>query len=288
MAITAAFFFIFILPGFSQRKYFEFNNPEALKLNKKKVDLLTSAAWECKQLDIDVRGDRTTYRSFGELVYNSDGTYSSLRFTGTWEILYNRYLVHTSAGGKGGKGDRMLGIYSVTHLNDTSLILTKLQSSSGDMERTLTFQKRAGAVGTVYGARGGVSRTQNEETTVDTFRKVFEENEPVNFYVVPQRDNVSMHELDLIDSLALTFIKTNGGDHSGRTTIRSLKPYFRQYVGYIDKAGHHIVYLNALLTYHNNWEKELITQSPGTKTEGFRIFVDLTRGECFGLQVSGN
>ncbi|HZB12419.1 MAG TPA: hypothetical protein VE467_05310, partial [Chryseolinea sp.] len=60
------------------------------------------------------------------------------------------------------------------------------------------------------------------------------------------------------------------------------------YVGYIDKAGHHIVYLNALLSYHNNWEKELITQSPGTKTEGFRIFVDLTRGECFGLHVSEN
>jgi hypothetical protein len=288
-AITACFLLLVILPGFSQRKYFEFNNPEALKLNKKRIDLLTSAAWECKQLDVYVRGDKTTYRSHGDLLYKSDGTYTSHRLTGTWKILYNRFLVHTSDGKKtGNQSDPMLGIYSVTHMNDTSMILTKLQSSSGDMARTLTFQKSARKGGTVSGTQVSVPRVESKETPVDTFRKVFEEDEPVSFYVVPQRHSVSVDELDLIDSLALKFVKTNGGDHQGRTTIRSLKPYFRQYVGYVDKAGHHIVYLNALLTYHNNWEKELIRQSPETKTEGFRIFVDLTREECFGLHVFGN
>ena len=120
-----------ILPGISQRKYYEFNNPEALKLNKKRIDLLTSRAWEFKQLDVYIRGDKSTYYPFLEkLVYKTDGTYSCRQLTGTWKVRYNRYLVHTAGDEQAGPRDAVLGIYAVTQLNDSSLILTKLQSSS--------------------------------------------------------------------------------------------------------------------------------------------------------------
>ena len=184
----------------------------------------------------------------------------------------------------------MLGIYSVTQLNDSSLVLTKLQSSTGDMVRKLVFQKGYRSTVQTYQRPirpVGTSQPhwEREATAFDTFRKVFDEDEHVNFYVVPQRRNISIHELDTIDSLALAFVKKHGGDYRGRSTVRSLKPYFRQYVGYTDKAGHQIVYLNALTTYHSNWEKDLIMPSTGTKVQGFRIFVDLTRQECFGLTI---
>ena len=286
----------FVLPGISQRKYYEYNNPQALRLTKKRIELLTSTGWECKQVDVYIRGDKTTYSSWEELLYSPDGTYSSRRLTGTWKVQYNRYLVHTAVDNKN-RSNPIMGIYSVTHLNDTSMTLMKIQSSSGDMARKLTFQKSIVRVGKAYPTdqsrlSSRVNRNlpvrESDPAALDTFRKIFDEDEPVNFYVVPQRDYVSVDELTTVDSLALAFIKNFSGDHSGRSTITSLKPYFRQYVGYLDKAGHHIVCLNALLTYHKNWEKELIMPAPGTKVEGFRIFVDLTRGECFGLNLYGD
>jgi len=258
-----------ILPGFSQRKYYEFNNPEALKLTKKRIELLTSRAWEFKQLDVYVRGDNSTYYPFLEkLVYKPDGTYSCAQLTGTWKVQYNRYLVHTAGAKQAGPRDPVLGIYAVTQLNDSSLILTKLQSSAGDMKRSLTFNKW-------------------EDAPIDSSRKVFSQNEPVNFYVVPQRHSVPREKLSMIDSLALVFIKDSGG-HRESPAIQSLNSYYRQYVGYMDKAGHNIVCLNALLTYHSNWGKDLILPSPEVKVEGFRVFVDLTIQECFGLMVYGD
>ena len=267
--IVTAVLFTAILPGFSQRKYYEFNNPEALKLNKKRMELLTSRAWEFKQLDVYIRGDKGTYYPFLEkLVYKPDGTYSCAQLTGTWKVQYNRYLVHTAGAKQAGPRDPVLGIYAVTQLNDSSLILTKLQSSAGDMKRSLTFNKM-------------------EAAPIDNFRKVFSQNEPVNFYVVPQRYSVPKEKLSTIDSLALVFIK-NSGDRRESPTIQSLNPYYRQYVGYMDKAGHHIVCLNALLTYHSNWGKDMILPSPQVRVEGFRLFVDLTKQECFGLMVYGD
>jgi len=55
--VVAPCLLIVTLPGFSQRKYYEFNNPEALKLNKKRIELLTSRPWEFKQLDVYIRDD---------------------------------------------------------------------------------------------------------------------------------------------------------------------------------------------------------------------------------------
>jgi hypothetical protein len=147
--------------------------------------------------------------------------------------------------------------------------LTKLQSSAGDMKRSLTFNKW-------------------EDSRIDSFRKVFSQNEPVNFYVIPQRHSVPTEKLSTIDSLALVFIKNSGNFHRESPTIQTLNPYFRQYVGYMDKAGHHIVCLNALLTYHSNWGKDMILPSPEVKAEGFRVYVDLTKQECFGLMVYGD
>ena len=268
--VVAAGLFMAVLPVFSQRKYYEFNNPEALKLSKKRIELLTSRAWELKQLDVYVRGDNSTYYPFLEkLVYKPDGTYSCAQLTGTWKVQYNRYLVHTAGAKQAGPRDPVLGIYAVTQLNDSSLTLTKLQSSAGDMKRSLTFNKW-------------------EDVRIDSFRKVFSQNEPVNFYVVPQRHSVPTEKLSTIDSLALSFIKNSGNYRREGPAIQSLSPYFRQYVGYMDKAGHQIVCFNALLTYHSNWGKDLILPSPEVKVEGFRLFVDLTKQECFGLMVYGD
>ena len=231
---------------------------------------MTSRAWEFKQLDVYIRDDKSTYYPFLEkLVYRSDGTYSCRQMTGTWKVQYNRYLVHTAANEQAGPRDPVLGIYAVTQLNDNSLILTKLQSSAGDMKRSLTFNKW-------------------KDAPIDSFRKVFSQNEPVNFYVLPQRHSVPTEKLSMIDSLALVFIKNSGTHRREGSTIQSLNPYFRQYVGYMDKAGHHIVCLNALLTYHSNWAKDIILPSPEVKVEGFRVFVDLTKQECFGLNLYGD
>ena len=54
------------------------------------------------------------------------------------------------------------------------------------------------------------------------------------------------------------------------------------------QAGHHIACLNALVTHHSNWKKDMVQPSPDVKLEGFLVLVDLTKQECLGLMVYGD
>ena len=129
----------------SQKKYYEFNNPEALKINQKRLALLTSGQWEGKDLLVLIRGEESAYKNTKQVIYRPNGTYSANNVKGKWEIKYNRYLVHTvdnvSEYEIGNTRNPLAGIYSITALNDSSLTLTKIQSSAQDMIWVMSFMK---------------------------------------------------------------------------------------------------------------------------------------------------
>lgn len=124
----------------------------------------------------------------------------------------------------------------------------------------------------------------------DPFRKVkvFQADEPVNFYLLTSRHSVPVDMIKTIDSLAIDFIKKNTQLHYASDEINSTNPYFRQYVGYRDRNGHNIIYLNAFSDYHRNWKTELIRPSITGSKHFFNLYVNLTTRECFGLHVNGN
>jgi hypothetical protein len=252
----------------AQKKYYEFNNPDALKLNKKRIETLVANDWQGIDMQVQVRGDNYPYRNRRTVTYHSDGTYTSNGLTGKWKIKYNRYLIHEPTAKNTGEKQALAGIYGITSLSDSILILSKLHSSTGDMKTKLSFGKK-------------VERDIVLSNIVTSKRvKVFTDEEPINFFVHAKRYTLPVDKIALVDSLALAFIKHQATNQS--TPINSLEPFFRQYVGFDDDHGNKVIYLNAFCEHQAEWENSIIHNEPGSQC-GFRIYVNITKNECFGF-----
>jgi len=125
--------------SFSQRSYYEYNNPDAVKINKKVLDQLTTIEWRLKEVNWLIRKDTFNYEMGGSLKLNRTGTYL-LGFSeaGTWELKYNRYLVIKDTI-QSPNSHKITGTFGITSFNDSTLVLTQLHTSSRDMSRKLTF-----------------------------------------------------------------------------------------------------------------------------------------------------
>jgi hypothetical protein len=314
---------------FSQRKYYEYNNPDALKLTKARIQMLTSGEWIGSKLEVDIPSNNFGFRNRHKITYRPDKTYLAEGLSGNWKIKYDQYLIHTATTTKRGQHHPFVGIYSVTALNDSTLTLVKLHSSSSDMARILSFRnckhpnvkKSISSINLPYESiqtsaldsiryltvedlfmnnifvEDDTARIPTRDTIYtikmnlgDPFRKVkvFQQDEPVNFYLLTSRHSVPVDKIKTIDSLAIDFIKKNTQLHHGANEIDSTNPYFRQYVGYSDRNGHNIIYLNAFSDYHSNWKSELIRPPVTGSKHFFSVYVNLTTRECFGLHVNGN
>lgn len=266
----------FVKPGtaFSQRKYYEYNNPDALKLTKSRIQQLTSGEWLGSKITVDIPGNNYDFRNRHNISYRPDKTYFGEGLSGTWEIKYGRYMVHTAGTRDRGQDHPFVGVYCVTALNDSVLTLVKLHSSSSSTTRTLSFRKGKQSI--------------VEKNPSDLKVKVFQAEEPVNFYLLTARHSVPEDEIQTIDSLAIDFIQRNKTSHPGADEIDSVDPYFRQYIGYRDRNGHNIIYLNAFSDYHSNWTTELVRPTSPISQRSFNLYINLDSRECFGLHVNGN
>jgi predicted NUDIX family NTP pyrophosphohydrolase len=155
VVFTLLFLMTTAIPSSAQRRYFEYNNPDAKKLNDKRRAILCGRMWYVDSVAVIIRGDTTYYYHHGlSIDYNEGGTYWLNRELGNWSIRYGRYLRHEPVEAKAGVS--FAGIFSVTSISDTSLVLTKLQTSSRDMQRVFFLshklrqrQSRSYARGTV-------------------------------------------------------------------------------------------------------------------------------------------
>jgi hypothetical protein len=127
-------------PGYSQRKYFEYNNPNAIVLNSENLKLLIGRTWYETELIYIMRSDTTKVTGFDQIHYNKDGTFTSAYGEGTWEIKYRKYIIQKiPERSKYNRPPRFDGIFSVTTLGDSSLTLEKTLTSSQDMKRIFSF-----------------------------------------------------------------------------------------------------------------------------------------------------
>src|SRR6188474_2991590 len=87
-------FLIVAINSFCQRSYYEYNNPDAVKINKKVLDQLTDVEWNLKDVSWLIRKDTFNYERGGSLKLTKTGTYlHGIKATGTWQLKYNRYLI---------------------------------------------------------------------------------------------------------------------------------------------------------------------------------------------------
>jgi hypothetical protein len=313
-----------------QRKYYEYNSPEALKLTNKRIDLLTSTSWKASEIHVVMRGNIYTYHKPETISYKTDGTYACRMLSGNWKIMYNRYLVHTAGSRKvKNQNHPLVGIYSVTLLNDSMLTLTKRHSSNGDMLSQITFfkqeEKEVADARPLQFANTLSSRKRLSASEIDSislfskeelflnnwfltndtlnlaiadtlykiamnFRnplrkvKIFHEDELVGYLSNARRFTPFENLINRVDSLAMDFIKKHQKDGASTTEISSMGPYFRQYVGYEDRGGNKVIYLNAFCRYHRKWRSVIV--DPPNDPCHFRIYVNLTKRECFGFRVN--
>ena len=122
-----------------QKKYFEYQNSEAIRLSKTELKLLTSKDWYPDVIEDKIRNDTILTTHFNKIKYNFDGSYLLGKCSGQWSIKYNKYIEHLSDSNRNCKTYEFGGIYSILVLNDSALVITKLMTSSQDMKRTIFF-----------------------------------------------------------------------------------------------------------------------------------------------------
>lgn len=135
---------IFILSGtsnlFSQVKSFELDNPKAILLNQQNLKLLTSEKWRIIRVDTENRGNVTETKAYGSLQYQPNRTFKYRSGEGTWQLIDNKYIKHKLNNQKDEDRFNFGGIYALTSLTDSTIILVKVLTSSNDMSRTIYLE----------------------------------------------------------------------------------------------------------------------------------------------------
>ncbi len=135
-----------VCPAHAQthKKYFEYNNPLAIKLSKKTLGLVTSTKWTLSRWDFVMRGDTSGFQRYsghGSHVFRTDKTFTWFRTSGTWAVHRKKYIVckPDTSGRNPNIPDFILSVIALT---DNSMVLQKLHTSSRDMFRTYYFSTK--------------------------------------------------------------------------------------------------------------------------------------------------
>lgn len=217
------------------------------------------------EMQLSIRNDRSSFERDQTITYEKNGQYSVDGMIGTWKIEYEKYLVLTPDSSVAELGQALTGIYAVTSISDSTLTLEKLHSSSRDMTTKMLLIKHP-----------------SEISMDDRFTKVkiFSESEDPQYRIDMQRFTLGADQVRKVDSLALSFMRKRGDSTFDK--IQSTEPYFRQYIGY-EYDGDRVVFLNAFSAFYGSWKKAVVSTP---KQRSFRIYVNLTTGDCFGLSVN--
>ena len=141
-----------------QKKYYEYNNPDAMKVGKDVIARLTADEWSVSDVRWLIRKDTFDYSGRASLKLRNNGTYKSGSLEGTWQIKYNRYLVLTDTN-RIQSDEGISGTFGITSFKDSMMVLQKIHTSSRDMSKTITLVKYQGDHHATSAATG---RTQEE------------------------------------------------------------------------------------------------------------------------------
>lgn len=126
----------------SQVKDFELTNPDALQLTDSRIELLTSTPWKSYLLVTYIRGNHTENSLKAVLKYTKEGFFEYMGGNGVWTVLEDRFIKHIMIDDNKRHIDyKFGGKYAITEISDSTLTLTKMLTSSYDMQRIIYFRK---------------------------------------------------------------------------------------------------------------------------------------------------
>lgn len=124
------------------QKYYEYDNPDAKRISSTDFNLLLSKTWVADSLVLISKDNRTSSiisRAGSRLTYESNGKYHYGSHAGEWQILKKRYIQHDLTTLNSPHQMTLGGIYIITELSDSTLILSKSVTSSHDTKRVMKF-----------------------------------------------------------------------------------------------------------------------------------------------------
>ncbi len=172
--IFSILFCFCVITANAQTKSFELSNPHAMLLDSGALGILTSGYWRVYQDEVESRGQKMSTPKNTSMCYYPDGTFFYNGSAGTWKILDDRYITHQFD--EKGAQERLNfgGVFSVTGLNDSTLTLTKLLTSSHDTKRTLHLKPSNTLTETEQPNSGGpyFYNGQLSQSTVDSLSRM--------------------------------------------------------------------------------------------------------------------
>ncbi|MGB3848629.1 MAG: hypothetical protein WA958_01580 [Tunicatimonas sp.] len=210
--IKLAIFVIFFMlhePTNAQSKYFELNNRDAIVLDDTTLHKLTSGYWRVFKEDLVNKGNVRSSPKNISICYYPNRTFLFNGTRGTWKIIENKYIEHEMDEASEAKLN-FGGIFSITELKDSTLKLTKLLTSSHDMERTLHL-KPSTVLTTTEQQNNGYPYLYNgilNESIIDSLSQM-NKDELFNVGItVKSQEDYNMIHMIAFDTLFI--IKTNG------------------------------------------------------------------------------
>lgn len=123
----------------SAAQTFELDNPQALFLSQGVSEMLTTQYWHLDKSITEIRGHSTETSLSGYIKYDFDGTFNRSGSLGTWRMIDDKYINHQLYKPSQMHRYNFGGIYCITAIDDTTLVLNKLLTSTHDMKRTIFF-----------------------------------------------------------------------------------------------------------------------------------------------------
>ncbi|WP_224995770.1 hypothetical protein [Cesiribacter sp. SM1] len=136
--ISIIFFFLLVSAfAIAQTKNFELLNPDAIELTEEQLAYLTTRMWKVNSVDTQIRDEIVNTKGWAFLEFGAGNGFEYGGKSGNWALLENKYFRYQLNNPEDEARLNFGGIYSVTSLTDSTLVLSKVLTSARDMKRTI-------------------------------------------------------------------------------------------------------------------------------------------------------
>jgi hypothetical protein len=121
-------------------------DPKAIELTDEIVKLLCAKGWDFIKLIENIRGTETEYKnqnSASKPTFDCNGEFwDDFRGRGKWKKINNQYLqVTITIESNNYLKSKLKGAWAIYEISDSTLVLTKVLTSSGDWKKQYYFKR---------------------------------------------------------------------------------------------------------------------------------------------------
>ena len=123
---------------------YQWLDTEALELSEDVLDKLIGKDWDHEIMVTSMRGTTDTLtRTTLDIIYYKDSTVKQHLYSGTWKVVKNKLIVNEITWNRKNSLEMLLnGAFSIYEITDSTLVLVRKMTSSGDYINKYLFSNR--------------------------------------------------------------------------------------------------------------------------------------------------